>query len=137
MHNSTETFNDKTRHKNNEQWIYSNIRIIPTSFRPVQTLWNLVPEASSLFGINPKKVKRPWRWVGTLSLRSRPPSMQGLRVLFWMWIISKISAIILFKRNRQKKTFGMHTHFILWTTIFLFVQTFYTSDDSQRYKKNK
>ena len=30
----------------------------------------------------------------------------------------------------EKKTSGAHTRFVLWTVIFLFVQTFYTADDS-------
>ena len=49
------------------------------------------------------KRKRPWRQVSISHLCSRPPLMQGLRVLIWMWIIWKISAIILFKRNMAEQ----------------------------------
>ena len=34
------------------------------------------------------------------------------------------------KKKWQKKTSAMHTHFVLWTVIFLFLLTFYTVDDS-------
>ena len=50
-----------------------------------------------------QKIKRPWRCVWTLRLRSKHPLTQGLRVLFRMWIIWKLRAIILFERNMAER----------------------------------
>ena len=36
----------------------------------------------------------------------------------------------LIQKRYGRKTSGAHTRFVLWTIIFLFVQTFYTVDDS-------
>ena len=47
-----------------------------------------------------------------------------VRALFWMWIMWKIGTLILFKEIWKKMTPGAHTHFVFWTIIFLFVQTF-------------
>ena len=63
-------------------------------FRPYA---NLVPRALM------SKSKSPWRRVWAIHLRSRPPLTQGSRVLFRMWVIWKIGAIILFKRNMAEK----------------------------------
>ena len=131
MYNSTKTSDVKTRHKNNYRWIYLNMCIIPAFFCPVQTLCNLVSGRLLLSLALMPKLKRPWRQVWALQLCSRPPLMQGFRVLFWMWIIWKIRNIILLKKKKwQKKTSAMHTNFVLWTVIFLFLLTFYTVDDS-------
>ena len=97
--------------------------IITTFFCPVLTLCNLVSGASC------EKVKRPSAPVWTLRLRSRPRLTQGSKVLFQIWIIWKIGAIILFKTSMAGKDI-CHTHMLKWTVIFLFVWTFYTVDDS-------
>ena len=34
------------------------------------------------------------------------------------------------EKKWQKKTSAMHTHFVLWTVIFLFLLTFYAVNDS-------
>ena len=47
-----------------------------------------------------------------------------VRALFWMWIMWKIGTLILLKEIWKKMTPGAHTHFVFWTIIFLFVQTF-------------
>ena len=108
-----------------------NMCIISAFFCPVQTLCNLVPGRLLLSLALMPKLKRPWRQVWALQLCSRPPLMQGFRVLFWMWTIWKIRNIILLKKKKwQKKKSAMHTHFVLWTVIFLFLLTFYTVDDS-------
>ena len=110
--------------------------IIPAFFCPVQILCSLVPGRLLLSLALMPKLKRPWRQVWALQLCSRPPLMQGFRVLFWMWIIWKVRNIILFKKKKkkekkwQKKTSAMHTHFVLWTVIFLFLLTFYAVNDS-------
>ena len=110
--------------------------IIPAFFCPVQILCSLVPGRLLLSLALMPKLKRPWRQVCALQLCSRPPLMQGFRVLFWMWIIWKVRNIILFKKKKkkekkwQKKTSAMHTHFVLWTVIFLFLLTFYAVNDS-------
>ena len=111
--------------------------IIPAFFCPVQILCSLVPGRLLLSLALLPKLKRPWRQVWALQLCSRPPLMQGFRVLFWMWIIWKVRNIILFKKKKkrkekkwQKKTSAMHTHFVLWTVIFLFLLTFYAVNDS-------
>ena len=77
---------------------YLNMCIIPTFFCPDHTLCNLVPGASFPFDIRCQKVKRPWRRLLSSHLLSRPPLMSRLRVLFQVWIIWKIGAIISFKR---------------------------------------
>ena len=108
-----------------------NMCIIPAFFCPVQILCSLVPGRLLLSLALMPKLKRPWRQVWALQLCSRPPLMQGFRVLFWMWIIWKIRNIILLKKKKwQKKTSAMHTHFVLWTVIFLFLLTFYAVNDS-------
>ena len=43
--------------------------------------------------------------------RSRPPLIQGLRVLFQIWIIWKIGAVILLKKNMTEQD-------ICWTHTF-------------------
>ena len=100
-----------------------NTCIITTFFCPVLILCNLVSGASC------EKVKRPSAPVWTLHLRSRPRLTQGSKVLFQIWIIWKIGAIILFKTNMAEKDI-CHTHMLKWTVIFLFVWTFYSVDDS-------
>ena len=73
-YDNRETSNFKTRRKNNKRLIYSNMCIIPTFFRPVQTLCNLVPLRLSLtLMLKSKKTLRP---------RSRPSLTKGLKVLF-------------------------------------------------------
>ena len=56
-----------------------------------------------------QKVKRHWRGVWTLRHRSRLPLMHRSRVLFRMWIIWKIGAVILFKSNMTEKDIS-HAH---------------------------
>ena len=77
--------------------------IIPAFFCPVQILCSLVPGRLLLSLALMPKLKRPWRQVWALQLCSRPPLMQGFRVLFWMWIIWKVRNIILFKKKKEKK----------------------------------
>ena len=56
------------------------------------------------------KRKRAWRRVKTLCIRSGPSLTQVLKVLFRMWIIWKIGAVILLKRNTaEKDTYRAHT----------------------------
>ena len=88
--------------------------IIPTFFHPVQTSFLEL----LLFDVMPKSKKGDE--FGPYAFKT----FLDARVLFQMWIIWKISTIILFKRNMTEKDV------ILWTLIFLFVQTFYTIDDS-------
>ena len=76
-YDSTETSDVKTRRKSNQCWIYSNTCFISTFFRLVQILCNLVPGGSSLWHYC-EKVKRSWRRALNLSLRSRPPLVEGL-----------------------------------------------------------
>ena len=108
----------------------------PSFLLSSSNLMNLVPDGLLLSLALMPKLKRPWRQVWALQLCSRPPLMQGFRVLFWMWIIWKVRNIILFKKKKkkekkwQKKTSAMHTHFVLWTVIFLFLLTFYAVNDS-------
>ena len=57
--------------------------------------------------------------------------MQESRVFFRIWIIWKISAGILFKRNMAEKgVCHARTFRFLWTVIFLLTRNFYTVDDS-------
>ena len=83
--------------------------IISTFFRLVYTLCNLVRSASSFFDVNVKKLKDPGDKFGPYTILEDLYwlLMQRSRVLFQMWIIWKIGAV-----------------------IFLFVQTFYTVDNS-------
>ena len=97
MYNSTETSNVKTRHKNNEHWIYYNTCIYPNF------LLSSSDFMQSRSGALCQKVKRPWRQVWILCLSSRVPLTLGFRVLFWMRIIWKSTAIILSKRNMAEK----------------------------------
>ena len=75
----------------------------PSFLLSSSNLMNLVPDGLLLSLALMPKLKRPWRQVWTLQLCSRPPLMQGLRVLFWMWIIWKIGNIILLKKKKKKK----------------------------------
>ena len=50
--------------------------------------------------------------------------MQAPKVLFRMWIICKIGAIILFKLNMAENGSAVHTRFVLWTVIFFLYELF-------------
>ena len=59
------------------------------------------------------KSKKTLGLVQTLCLRLRLPLRQGLRVLFRMWVIWKIGAIVLFKTNMP------HTQLLFFCTDVL------------------
>ena len=97
LYNSTETLVKTSTLNLFEQVHYPNFLssssdLMQPSFWGFFSLWRLC-----------QKVKRPWRRVRTWRHRSKPLLTQDLRVLFRMWIIWKISTIILFKRNIAEK----------------------------------
>ena len=82
------------------QLSFAQFRPYATSFQGLLLSLTLMP-----------KLKRPWRWVWTLYFCSRPPLTHGLMILLRMWIICKISTVILLKRNMTKKD-------VCWTQMF-------------------
>ena len=65
------------------------------------------------------KSKKTLRQVCTIHLHSRPPLMQGSRVLFGMWVLWKIDVIVLSKELWQKKMSVTHTFCSLDCNFFL------------------
>ena len=114
----------KTRRKNNSHWI-------------ILTFVPLRPYAISFLGL--------------LSLTLMPKSERNLETSLYLtplfktsvdarveglvsnWIIWKIGAVILFKRNIAEKDVAGHIRFVLWTVIFLFVRLW----EFPKVKKNK
>ena len=97
-------------------------------FRPYATSFQrlVLSLTSNFFSLQCQKVKRFWRRVWTLSLRSRPPLTQGWRVLFRMWIIWKIGAVILIKRKYGRKRRLPRTHVSFSGQLFFFLYGLFT-----------
>ena len=94
-------------------------------------------QASSLFGVNAKikKTMETSLCFTALFKTSIDARFQGL-VLNVDYLESQEHNFIQKKKKKrkekkwQKKTSAMHTHFVLWTVIFLFLLTFYAVNDS-------
>ena len=103
------------------------MRIIPTFFRPVKTLCDLIPRASSLLDVNAKRQKDPGDKFGPYAF---------VQDLLW----TRVEGLVLNmdylenrRRNFIQKKYGrkmrlLRTRFVCWTTFFV-VWTFYTVDD--------
>ena len=88
--------------------------------------------ASSLFGINAKIKKTMETSLNLTALfkTSIDARAQGL-VLNVDYLEKRQNNFIKKKKKKwQKKTSAVHTHFVLWIVIFLFLLTFYAVDDS-------
>ena len=80
-----------------------NACIIPTFFRPVQTLCNLVPRAFSLFDVNLKKWKDSGDGFGPYTFVQEFRWRRGQGSCFECGLFINFGTTILFKRNMVEK----------------------------------
>ena len=112
------------------------MRIIPTFFRPVKTLCDLIPRASSLFDVNAKRQKDRGDKFGPYAF---------VQDLLW----TRVEGLVLnmdYLENRHRnfiqKKYGRkirlpRTRFLRWTVIFLLYGLFTPLMTSKGKKKNK
>ena len=81
------------------------------------------------------KSKRPLETFGPYVFIQDLRWRKGQGSCFECGLFVNFVVVILFKRNMAEKMSAMHTCLVLWTIIFLFVQTFYFVDDFLRLKK--
>ena len=129
LHNSTETSDVQTRHKNNKCWNYLNTCIIPAFFLHFKPYSTSFPELLLSLTLMSKGKK-------TLE------TSLDLTPLFKTFIQVKVEGLVLnvdylenlhhnfIQKKYGRKTSSTHTCFALWSVIFLFVWNFYTFDDS-------